>query len=157
MKLELIMIEKNSEKFINDGYEHFLNKINHYAKTEVHVLRPPPELRKKSIDEQKKAEAEMLKKYMTTDAFKVLLDEKGQKMNSVEFSKELGKWLSGSQKKIRFFIGGPYGVYDPLKKDFQLLLSLSDMTFSHQIIRLIFLEQLYRAFTILRGEKYHHT
>jgi 23S rRNA (pseudouridine1915-N3)-methyltransferase len=156
MKMELVMIEKNSEKFINDGFDFYMNKIKHYTKLEVIVLNPPKEIRKKSLIEQKRDEAMLLKKYFENGVFRLLLDEKGKKMTSVEFSKLLERCIVKSPKKIQFYIGGPYGVDENLKIDFDFILSFSDMTFSHQLIRLIFLEQLYRSFTIIKGEKYHH-
>lgn len=156
MKMELIMIEKNSEKFINDGFDFYMNKIKHYMKADVIILSAPKEIRKKSMLEQKRDEAILLKKNFEKGVCRILLDEKGEKMTSVEFSKLLERRILNSPKKIQFYIGGPYGVDENLKNDFDFLISFSDMTLSHQLIRLVFLEQLYRAFTILKGEKYHH-
>lgn len=156
MLLELIMIEKNSEKFINDGFDFYLNKLKHYGKWDVIILNTPKEIRKKSIAEQKRDEGFLFKKKFENGVFRILLDENGKKISSVELSKLLEQWLVKSSKKIQFYIGGPFGVNEDFKKEFDFLLSLSDMTFSHQLVRLILLEQLYRSFTILKGEKYHH-
>lgn len=156
MKIELIMIEKNSEKFIKDGFEFYLKKILHYVKFDVLILNVPKEIRKKSIFEQKRDEAVLLKKHFENGIFRILLDEKGEKTTSVALSRLLEQWIKNSPKKIQFYIGGPYGIFEDLKKEFDFILSLSDLTFSHQLVRLIFLEQLYRSLTILKGEKYHH-
>jgi 23S rRNA (pseudouridine1915-N3)-methyltransferase len=156
MKIELIMIEKNSEKFINDGFDFYVNKIKHYGKLEFIVLIPSKEIRKKSIIEQKRDEAMLLKKHFEKGVFRILLDEKGEKISSIEVSKLLERWMARSPKKIQFYIGGPFGVDLDFKKEFDFILSFSDMTFSHQLVRLMFLEQLYRSFTIIKGEKYHH-
>lgn len=156
MKTELVLIEKNHEEFITSGVRYYVEKIRHYLSLEITTITVPSQVRKMSVEEQKRSEAEMIVKKMDAAAYRILLDEKGNLMDSSAFASMLNRRMGQSVKKIQFFIGGPYGVHDSIKKEFHYHLSLSPMTFSHQIIRIIFLEQLYRALTILKGEKYHH-
>jgi 23S rRNA (pseudouridine1915-N3)-methyltransferase len=106
--------------------------------------------------EQKLEETKLILQQIQNDDFLILLDENGKEMNSIEFSDFILKQQNRSTKRIIFIIGGPFGFDTKLYDRANYILSLSKMTFSHQMIRLFFVEQLYRAFTILKGEKYHH-
>ena len=101
-------------------------------------------------------EAEKIRENLSSSDFVILLDEKGKEMSSMEFSGFLNQKFSGSGKTLTFIVGGPYGFDDSLKQQAGQLLSLSRMTFSHQMVRLFFMEQLYRALSILKNESYHH-
>jgi 23S rRNA (pseudouridine1915-N3)-methyltransferase len=109
-----------------------------------------------SEEQQKEKESELLMKQFTNQDFVVLLDERGKEFRSVEFSAYIEQRMVSSCSHLVFLIGGPYGFADSVKKRANFSLSLSKMTFSHQMIRLFFVEQLYRAFSIMRSEPYHH-
>ncbi|WP_256003898.1 MULTISPECIES: 23S rRNA (pseudouridine(1915)-N(3))-methyltransferase RlmH [Pedobacter] len=156
MRITLLIIGKTEEKYLIEGIEKYLNRLKHYVNFNVRMI---PEIKNtKSLNEsqQKSKEAELLLKQIGTSDTVVLLDERGKKYTSVQFSNYLNKQLIGSVQHLIFVIGGPYGFDEALYRRANSSLSLSDMTFSHQMVRLFFVEQLYRAFTILKGEPYHH-
>ena len=156
MKITLLVVGKTEDKYLIEGMEKYLNRLKHYIGFNLVVL---PELKNtKSLTEaqQKTKEAEMILKQVSNPDIVVLLDEKGKKYTSVSFSNYLNKQMIGSVQHLVFVIGGPYGFDESIYKRANSSLSLSDMTFSHQMVRLFFIEQLYRAFSILKGEPYHH-
>ena len=156
MKITLLVVGKTEDKYLIEGIEKYLNRLKHYIGFNLVVL---PELKNtKSLTEaqQKSKEAEMILKQVGNADIVVLLDEKGKKYTSVSFSNYLNKQMIGSVQHLVFVIGGPYGFDESIYKRANSSLSLSDMTFSHQMVRLFFIEQLYRAFSILKGEPYHH-
>jgi len=156
MKITLLVVGKTVDKYLIEGLEKYLNRLKHYISFNISVI---PELKNtKNLTEaqQKGSEAALiLKQIINTDSV-ILLDEKGKKYSSVQFANYLNKQMIGSVQHIVFVIGGPYGFDESVFKRAQGSISLSDMTFSHQMVRLFFVEQLYRAFTILKGEPYHH-
>ena len=156
MKITLLVVGKTEDRYLIEGMEKYLNRLKHYIGFNLVVL---PELKNtKSLTEaqQKTKEAEMILKQVGNVDVVVLLDEKGKKYTSVSFSNYLNKQMIGSVQHLVFVIGGPYGFDESIYKRANSSLSLSDMTFSHQMVRLFFIEQLYRAFSILKGEPYHH-
>jgi 23S rRNA (pseudouridine1915-N3)-methyltransferase len=156
MRITLLVVGKTEDKYLIEGMEKYLNRLKHYIGFNLIVL---PELKNtKSLTEaqQKSKEAEMILKQVSNSDVVVLLDERGKKYTSVSFSNYLNKQMIGSVQHLVFVIGGPYGFDDSIYKRANSSLSLSDMTFSHQMVRLFFIEQLYRAFSILKGEPYHH-
>ncbi len=155
MKTTLLLVGKTTDKHIQACLDDYMGRLKHYLPFEVVVI---PELKQtKSLSEgqQKEMEGQMiLKKIQPTD-YLVLLDEHGKEMSSKDFS----KWLESRQmtgQNLTFVIGGPYGFSDSVYDRCNYKVSLSKMTFSHQMVRMIFAEQLYRACTIVRGEPYHH-
>jgi 23S rRNA (pseudouridine1915-N3)-methyltransferase len=133
------------------------NRLQHYCKfqrIEIPDLKTSKNL---SFDQQKQKEAELILAKISNTDFVVLLDENGKEFSSVQFSNELNKWMNQSISKVVFVIGGPYGFDEQIYKRANLKISLSKLTFSHQMVRLFFTEQLYRAFSILKGEPYHHS
>jgi 23S rRNA (pseudouridine1915-N3)-methyltransferase len=155
MKITLIQIGKTHFDFIDEGFQTFARRINRYAKFNSELIELPSRLKSDVPEIIKKNEAEaLLKKIQTTD-FVVLLDEKGKSFASVSYAGHLQK-LFQNYSHIVFIIGGAYGFHADVYKRANEQLSLSAMTFSHQLIRLIFAEQLYRLFTIIKGEPYHH-
>ena len=136
--------------------EEYQNRLKHYIKFELEII---PDLKNtKNLSEKLQKEKEgdaILKKLNPTDVL-VLLDENGKQKTSVEFSEYLQKNMNSGLKQLVFVIGGPYGFSDAVYQKSQGKISLSKMTFSHQMVRLFMVEQLYRAFTILRNEPYHH-
>lgn len=156
MKILLLVIGKTDEDYLATGIKKYVGRLGHYASFE---LKEIPDIRNRktlSEEQQKKAESFLLLQHLQPSDQVVLLDERGKQHTSIEFSEQMEKWSVAGVKRLAFVIGGPYGfsqeVYD--RADAQM--SLSPMTFSHQMVRLIFVEQLYRAFTILKGERYHH-
>jgi len=147
---------KTNFPFLREGIELYKNRIDHYINFEVIEI---PDKKQGGSDPIiiTKREGEAILSKIAANDFLVILDEKGKEMASVEFAKFLGIKMNQQAKRIVFAIGGAYGfseaVYDRANASF----SLSKLTFSHQLVRIIFLEQLYRAFTILKGEPYHHS
>lgn len=156
MQFVILSIGKNKQQFIKDGIDLYSQRLQHYCKFEFIM---PPEIKNSgalSKEKLKQKEAEQYNKSLKDGDYIILLDEKGKSYSSREFASRL-EWLKGnSKKRTVFIIGGAYGFSDDLIKKADAKISLSKMTFSHQLIRLIFLEQLYRGFTILAGEKYHN-
>lgn len=156
MKITLIALGKTEDSYLIEGINKYLNRLKHYINFSVVVI---PELKNtKSLTEaqQKTKESEQIAKQLNNSDVVILLDEKGKKYGSVQFSQFLNKQMIGSVQNLVFIIGGPYGFDESTYKRANGSISLSDMTFSHQMVRLFFVEQLYRAFTILKNEPYHH-
>ena len=132
------------------------SRINRYVKFSVLEIPGLKNALHLTTNEWKAREAEKINRYLSSNDFIILLDEKGKEMSSVEFSVFLNQKFSGSSKTLTFIVGGPYGFDVSVKQQAGQILSLSRMTFSHQMVRLFFMEQLYRALTILKNESYHH-
>jgi len=156
MKVVLIVIDKVSSEAIISLIKNYENRLKNYCSFELNTIIVPKNVRNKSIVEQKHEEDKLIQSYLKETDFVILLDENGKELSSTEFSKYL-ETISFSNKRIVFVTGGPYGFSDEIKKKYPNHLSLSKMTFSHEMVRVIFMEQLYRAFTILKGQKYHHS
>lgn len=156
MKINLLVVGKSNNSSLIQLQSEYQNRLKHYINFEMLTI---PELKNtKSLSEieQKEKEGELILKQLDNTDELILLDEKGKLFSSVEFSTFISKKMLSSQKRIVFVVGGPYGFSPKLYNRANGLISLSKMTFSHQMIRVIFVEQLYRAFTILKGEPYHH-
>ena len=155
MKTILIVVGKTADKHFQAGISDYAERIGHYMPFDIVTI---PELRNtKSLTEQqqKQAEGELILRQLQPSDTVVLLDEHGREQRSVDFA----RWLQQKQQCVRrlvFVIGGPYGFAESVYRRANEQVSLSLMTFSHQMVRLIFTEQLYRACTIIRGEPYHH-
>lgn len=155
MKTKLIVVGKTTEKNLGINIDDYVGRVKHYMPFEVKVI---PELKNaKSLSEgtQKELEGELILKQITSADTVVLLDEHGIEFRSMEFA----SWIDKQQQSVRslvFIIGGPYGFSESVYSRCNSKISLSKMTFSHQMIRLLFVEQIYRACTILKGEPYHH-
>lgn len=153
MKIKLIQVGKTDEKHIEDGVSIYLSRLKHYIPFEV--ITVPASKAKTSAEAKKEESIGILSKVQPGEPV-ILLDEKGDEYSSVEFSKFLQKKMNSGVKAITFVIGGAYGFSDDVYKIAERKVALSKMTFSHQMVRLFFTEQLYRALTILKGERYHH-
>jgi 23S rRNA (pseudouridine1915-N3)-methyltransferase len=155
MKITLLMLGKTSSADVKGITADYLKRINHYIKTEEVVVENTT---LKTADKQKVKdfEGELLLKKITPGDFVILLDDKGRELNSLQFAQYLEGLFNQSLKNVCFVIGGAYGFSDKVYKRANAKLSLSKLTFSHQIVRALFLEQLYRAFTIINHEPYHH-
>lgn len=156
MQIELIVVGKTDSKEVSALVEMYQKRINHYCRFSMTVL---PDLRNtKSLtpQQQNQSEGERILAQLTESDYVVLLDERGAAFRSVDFAEWMRKRMVSGLKRLVFVIGGPYGFSAEVYKRANQQLSLSKMTFSHQIVRAIFAEQLYRAFTILKNEPYHH-
>lgn len=156
MNIDLIVIGKTDSSQIETLLNDYLKRLNFYTKVSLVVLPDLKNRKTLSPETQKKQEGETLLRRFSEGDWVVLLDEKGKQMRSVEFSDWVQKRMNSGVKRLCFVIGGPYGFSDEVYARSNAKLSLSLMTFSHQMVRLVFLEQLYRAFTILNNEPYHH-
>lgn len=156
MKIKLLCIGKTDDKNLVTLKTNYQLRLQHYIKFEMEIIPDVKKTKNLSENQQKELEGDLiLKKIKSTDQL-ILLDENGHEFRSVEFSRFLQKKMNSGIKQLVFVIGGPYGFSNDVYKKSQGKVSLSKMTFSHQMIRLIIIEQLYRAFTILKREPYHH-
>ena len=156
MKIALLQVGKTTEKYLNEGISVYLERIKKYVQFEILTIPDMRNTRNMPAAEQKSKEGESLIRILKEDDYIVLLDERGKELSTTDFSSWLEKTMMLRKKRIVFIIGGPWGVSDEILRRADLKFSLSRLTFSHQIVRLLFLEQLYRAFTVLKGEPYHH-
>ncbi len=156
MKIQLLLIGKTDKAYIEEGINEYLGRLRHYADTEIIIAPVKKQWSKLPVQERKEKEAEVILKHIMQSDRCILLDEKGKSLNSGGFANLLGQIMSGPYKKLLFVVGGPWGFSPEVYRKAHMKLSLSAMTFSHQVIRIIFLEQLYRAMTIIRGEPYHN-
>ena len=156
MKIKLLAIGKTDNKHLIQLIEEYQNRLKHYIKFELEVIPDIKNVKNLSEIQQKDKEGELiLLKLQNTDQL-VLLDDKGKDFSSIQFSQYLQKKMNSGIKQLVLVIGGPYGFSDTVYKKSNGKISLSKMTFSHQMIRLFIVEQLYRGFTILKNEPYHH-
>jgi 23S rRNA (pseudouridine1915-N3)-methyltransferase len=156
MKITLLTIGKTEEKYLQEGIDKYLKRLKHYIPFKIVELPELKNTKSLSQDQQKAKEAELIFKNTTSADHLVLLDEKGSELSSAHFSGFLNKKMIGSIQHLVFVVGGPYGFDNMIHNRADDKISLSKMTFSHQMVRLFFTEQLYRAYTILKGEPYHH-
>lgn len=155
MKSTLLLIGKTDNKHFAAGIADYSERINHYMPFSITVLPDIKNTKNLTTERQKMMEGELILKQIQSSDTVVLLDEHGKEFRSIEFAAWLEKKQS-SAKRIVFVIGGPYGFSPAVYQRANELISLSKMTFSHQMVRLIFTEQFYRACTIIKGEPYHH-
>lgn len=156
MKVRLIAIAPTDATYLREGINTYIERLKHYVNIEYTELPGVKKAGAMTKDELKKREGEELLKQINNSSVVILLDEKGQAFTSITFSKFIQQKLNSGVKSIVFLVGGSFGFSDAIYKRANYKLSLSQMTFSHQMVRLFFVEQLYRAFTIIKGESYHH-
>ena len=156
MKIKLLAIGKTDDKNMQVLIQAYEKRLKHYIKFELEIIPDIKNVKNLSTKQQKEKEGDLiLKKIQPTDNL-VLLDEKGYEFRSIEFSRFLQKKMNSGIKQMVLVIGGPYGFSEKVYQKAIGKISLSKMTFSHQMIRLFVIEQIYRAFTILKNEPYHH-
>jgi len=156
MKITFLTVGKTEDTYLKDGIEKYVKRLKHYTKLEMIDLAELKNTKALTAEQQKAKEAEMiLKKIMPTDHV-ILLDENADELTSKQFAGYLNKKAISATTSLVFVVGGPYGFDDTVYQRANDKISLSRMTFSHQMVRLFFVEQLYRAFTIIKGEPYHH-
>lgn len=155
MRLTLLVVGKTTDKHLEILIDEYRRRLTHYLSFELAVIPELKNAKNLSHDQQKQAEAELILRYVTPSTDLVLLDERGREFRSIEFADYLQKKMSAG-RDVLMVVGGPYGFAPSVYDRANGKISLSQMTFSHQMIRLLFVEQIYRAMTILRGEPYHH-
>jgi 23S rRNA (pseudouridine1915-N3)-methyltransferase len=156
MKITFITVGKTEDAYLKDGIEKYVKRLKHYTKLEMVDI---PELKNTKAltgEQQKVKEAELILKKITPSDHLILLDENGMEFTSVQFANYINKRSVSSSANLVFVVGGPYGFDQSVYQRANDKLSLSRMTFSHQMVRLFFVEQLYRAYSIIKGEPYHH-
>jgi len=156
MKITLIVIGKTDKKYILEGVSEYEKRLAHYCKFELKVIPDIKNSKSMSESVQMQKEGEQILASIRTTTELLLLDERGSEHSSIEFAKLIERKGVAGKSEITFVVGGPYGFSPEVKARANGLVSLSKLTFSHQIVRLIFMEQLYRAMTIIKGEPYHH-
>lgn len=156
MKLKIIWVGKTEENYLNVGSEIYIKRITNYIPTEIITIPALKNAKNLSYSQQKEKEGEQILKYLQAGDFVVLLDEKGKHFTSVEFAEFMNQRMISGIKNLVLIIGGPYGFSESVYQKATQKVALSKMTFSHQMVRLILLEQIYRAFSILNNEPYHH-
>ena len=156
MNIELIVVGKTDMKEVETLVAMYAKRLNHYVRFAITTIADVRNTKKLSEGEQKRLEGEAILRLLTPSDYLMLLDEHGAELRSIEFADLIEKRMSAGIKRLVFLIGGPYGFSEAVYARANGKLSLSKMTFSHQMIRLIFVEQLYRAFTILNNNPYHH-
>ena len=156
MKIKIVCIGKTQRGYLTQGIREYLERLRHYTGMEWIELQPSSKSRSLRPDERLKEEAEKIRSHIRSSSIIVVLTEGGKAVSSVDFSKWLERQMIEGRQEIDFILGGDQGLDPQFLSDAGLCLSLSRMTFTHQMTRLILLEQLYRAFTIIRGEPYHH-
>ena len=156
MNIELLVVGKTDSKEVEALVELYVRRVNRYCRFAVTALPDVRNTKSLSIKQQRTAEGEAILRQLSDGDYVTLLDERGTEYRSVEFALWLQKRLNSGVKRLVLVIGGPYGFSDEVYERADAKLSLSRMTFSHQIVRAIFAEQIYRAFAILNHEPYHH-
>jgi 23S rRNA (pseudouridine1915-N3)-methyltransferase len=156
VKITFLTVGKTAFKWVEDGSQEYLKRLVHYtsfSRIELPDIKQSANMPREVL---KAKEGELILSKISDGDTLVLLDERGKKYSSEQFATMLEKWMMGSSRNLFFVVGGAYGFSEEVYKRANSLLSISDMTFSHQMVRVVFLEQLYRGFTIVKGEPYHH-
>jgi len=156
MKIKIICIGKTNKSFMIDGETEYLKRLKHYVNVEKVEIPELKNAKNLSESEIKKSEGNLILQKIAPTDIVILLDENGKEYNSLQFSKYIQKQMNSGSKNLFFVVGGAYGFSEDIYSRANGKISLSQMTFSHQMVRMFFLEQIYRAFTILKGQPYHH-
>jgi 23S rRNA (pseudouridine1915-N3)-methyltransferase len=156
MKIILLMVGKTTENYMQEGISIYQNRLKHYIPFQMEVIPDLKNTKSLSFEQQKDKTSDLILDFLEDSDEVILLDERGKEFTSTGFARFLEQKMIASPKRLIFVIGGAYGFSEKLYNRANLKLSISQMTFSHQMIRLFFVEQLYRAMTILKGEPYHH-
>lgn len=156
MKINLLVIGKTDAVYLIDAINEYKRRLEHYIPFELQIIPDIKNSKNLSEDQQKEKEGELILKNVQSGDYLVLLDERGKEFSSIQFASYIEKKTHIVSKRLIFVIGGPYGFSNNVYNRASEKLSISKMTFSHQMIRMIFVEQLYRAMTILNNEPYHH-
>lgn len=156
MKITLMVVGKTTDSYLSTGIENYIKRLSFYIPFEIVYISDIKNTKNLSNEQQKILEGQSILKSLDPTDYVVLLDEHGKELTSVDFSKYIEKKMHNVPKRLVFIVGGPYGFSQDVKNVSKEKISLSKMTFPHEMIRLIFVEQLYRAMTIMNNEPYHH-
>lgn len=156
MKISLLQTGKTTGKYISEGIEEYSARIRKYAGFEILTIPELKNTRNMPVSEQKIKESNRVIQLLDNEDYVIVLDEKGREFTTAGFSEQLMKIFMLSKKRVVFVIGGPWGFSEEVYKRADLRMSLSKLTFSHQLVRLLFAEQLYRVLTVIKGDPYHH-
>lgn len=156
MKIQLAVIGKTSIGYLKQGIDEYIKRLKHYVPFEIKYIDDIKNTKNISEDQQKRTEGAKILSLLDKSDFVVLLDEHGKEYTSIQYSSYIQKRMLSGAKKVVFVIGGPYGFSQEVYDRANDKISFSKMTFNHEMIRLIFMEQLYRAYTIINHEPYHH-
>ncbi len=156
MKILLLVVGKTSEKWLQEGINNYKTRVNNYVQFEIEIIPDYKNRGKIDIESLKKIEGDKILASVNEKDVVILLDEKGKEFSSVEFATWIDRNYYITSKKLVFVVGGAYGFSNSVYDRANHIIRLSSMTFSHQMVRLFFVEQLYRAFTIIKNEPYHH-
>jgi 23S rRNA (pseudouridine1915-N3)-methyltransferase len=156
MKITLLIVGKTEDAYLKEGIDKYLKRLKHYTKIDIVEIAELKNTKALTQEQQKAREAELILKKLSPLDHVILLDEKGMELSSLQFAAYIDKKSLASVANLVFVVGGPYGFDPSVYQRGNDKISLSRMTFSHQMVRLFFAEQLYRAFTIIKGEPYHH-
>jgi 23S rRNA (pseudouridine1915-N3)-methyltransferase len=155
MKHELLFIGKTKDRFIQEGIQEYSSRLSHYTNLNITTLKDKSASKNKSSQESIEAQGKLLLDAVPQGALIVALDSRGQQFTSELFSQKIVDWELSGMKQVNYLIGGPDGISDMIIKSASLVLSFSKMTFTHDMVRMLLVEQLYRAYTIKNGERYH--
>ena len=156
VKILLLTIGNTDKKFMKEGIDDYVKRLSFYIPFEMKVIPDIKNRSSLSLDLQKEKEGQLILNQISLGDYVILLDEHGLEFSSVEFSKWIEKKMIAGMRQIVFVIGGPYGFSNTVYQRSDVKISMSKLTFSHQMVRLIFVEQVYRAMTIIKNEPYHH-
>ncbi|WP_277631848.1 23S rRNA (pseudouridine(1915)-N(3))-methyltransferase RlmH [Avrilella dinanensis] len=156
MNIKLLVVGKTDDKNLQALIEEYVKRVSFYIKFDVEIIPDIKNAKNLSVIQQKEKEGSLILSKVSSSDWLILLDEKGKSFSSTQFADFLQKRMNSGIKNLFFVIGGPYGFSDEVYAKANGKISLSSMTFSHQMVRLFFIEQLYRGYTILRNEPYHH-
>ncbi|PJR03485.1 23S rRNA (pseudouridine(1915)-N(3))-methyltransferase RlmH [Avrilella dinanensis] len=156
MNIKLLVVGKTDDKNLQALIEEYVKRVSFYVKFDVEIIPDIKNAKNLSVIQQKEKEGSLILSKVSPSDWLILLDEKGKSFSSTQFADFLQKRMNSGIKNLFFVIGGPYGFSDEVYAKANGKISLSSMTFSHQMVRLFFIEQLYRGYTILRNEPYHH-
>jgi len=156
MKITLLLTGISDDRELSPVIERYVGRIAHYGSFEVKEIKAAKHFAKLAVDDLKKEEGKLILECIGAQDKVVLLDERGKDYSSPEFAAQLQQWMNSGGKRIVFVVGGAFGFSEAVYERADHLFALSSLTLTHQMVRLFFVEQLYRAFTILRNEKYHH-
>lgn len=156
MEIILLTVGKTSSSYIISGIEDYSRRLKHYVPFKLMSIPDPRNVKNLTSSQRKDAEGTLLLQNLESSDLCILLDERGKEYTSIEFATFLEKSMASGKKRIVFVVGGPYGFSEAVYRRCDSKISLSRMTFNHEMVRLFFTEQIYRAMTILRNEPYHH-
>lgn len=156
MNIKLLVVGKTDKGFVQDGTQQYVDRLKHYIKFEMEVIPDLKNASSLSVTQLKEMQAQSIIQHLSQNDNVILLDEHGKSFTSMDFAQFIQQKMNLSVKNLVFIVGGAFGFADKIKTQYKEKISISPMTFSHQMIRLLFTEQLYRAFTIINHEPYHN-